>query len=721
MSKRSASFPILLAAVLMLGLPPVLLVLASAPEPASGPPASDDSPTAPVKRLIAQSSNLALLYEAWQRKYVAGGGDHRVVVGVGRARGITDGWSPAEGAVRLDLIAGKVTAEVAGLGGAAADLWLVQSAPDEGIRPTPGDRLVSVGRLRLAGGVARAAASFPPGFFRTFVPDLVAVSPAGRSPVESTLLVGTRPLFERVYTQARVETERRLAAERRPTLASWLRPSALASLFRPRAADANSTQILIAHGLVSQAVGNGGDLFFRGTFGGNGRTCGTCHRAENNLAIDAEFIATLPSSDKLFVASFPPEQGGVPGLERPELLRQFGLILENVDGAENPTVKFTMRGVPHSESMSVSILAPQDGRAPVQRPGWSGDGAPQTGALRFFAAGAVFQHFTKNLARREGIDFVSPTATQLDQMEAYQLATGRTNELNLAQVSLTNAAANNGRILFLDNAVAKCNRCHLNAGANIQIPPDTQPTNRNFDTGVETVTNPARAVENFPFDGGFGLAPKDCDGDLVNDCFGDGSFNTTPLIEAADTEPFFHSNVAATVEDSVRFYTTSNFTNSASGQFIGPIILTTQQINDVAAFLRVINASFNADIAVQRNNAALTLENSSSTSPCGTDFNEECTGGGDDVEGKRETVNTLLSLSNAESLDAVEVLEARALHSDAVTLFRSAIAKNNDAIASTSSKTRKSKISSALNDLKAAKAKFGTGLTLNMGDGNLLF
>src|SRR5881397_1359674 len=101
------------------------------------------------------------------------------------------------------------------------------------------------------------------------------------------------------------------------------------------AAHADSTQVLIAHNLVTQAQGDGADLFFRGTFSGNSRTCGTCHRVENNLVVDANFIATLPSTDPIFVAE-PGFPGGVPGLERPALMRGFGLILENVDGLQNP-------------------------------------------------------------------------------------------------------------------------------------------------------------------------------------------------------------------------------------------------------------------------------------------------------------------------------------------------------------------------------------------------
>lgn len=70
----------------------------------------------------------------------------------------------------------------------------------------------------------------------------------------------------------------------------------------------------------------GHDLFFKETFNGNGRTCGTCHREEHNLTIDAAFIATLPKDDPLFVAEFTPALAK--NFEVPKLMREFGLILE---------------------------------------------------------------------------------------------------------------------------------------------------------------------------------------------------------------------------------------------------------------------------------------------------------------------------------------------------------------------------------------------------------
>jgi cytochrome c peroxidase len=87
-------------------------------------------------------------------------------------------------------------------------------------------------------------------------------------------------------------------------------------------------------GIVSQAVCVGAELFFRDDFGGNGRSCASCHPADNNYTIDPTFIAQLPNSDPLFVAEQDPD---LQGLERPDLMRDHGLILENVDGAEDPT------------------------------------------------------------------------------------------------------------------------------------------------------------------------------------------------------------------------------------------------------------------------------------------------------------------------------------------------------------------------------------------------
>src|SRR5438093_533858 len=172
---------------------------------------------------------------------------------------------------------------------------------------------------------------------------------------------------------------------------------------------------------LSQLIAKGSYLFFNETFGGNGRTCGTCHPAENNFTIDPAFIATLPKDNPLFVAEFIPALKE--NFENPALMREFGLILENLDGFADLKNKFVMRGVPHVLGLRTSVNSPGGPRT-----GWSGDGAPGDGSLRSFATGAVIQHFTKTLNRIPGVDFRLPTDEELDALEAFQLSLGRRSE-----------------------------------------------------------------------------------------------------------------------------------------------------------------------------------------------------------------------------------------------------------------------------------------------------
>jgi len=165
-------------------------------------------------------------------------------------------------------------------------------------------------------------------------------------------------------------------------------------------------------------------LFFNEQFAGNGRTCGTCHRAENNLTLDPAFIATLPANDPLFVAEFNPT---LAQLEDSTVLRTRALNRENLDGFDKPPV---LRSVQHTFALSATNGIEQANAGfplspPDHRLGWSGDGAPGRGTLNEFAFGAIVQHFPKNLQRRPGTDFRIPTQEELDSLEAFQLFTGR--------------------------------------------------------------------------------------------------------------------------------------------------------------------------------------------------------------------------------------------------------------------------------------------------------
>jgi mono/diheme cytochrome c family protein len=387
-----------------------------------------------------------------------------------------------------------------------------------------------------------------------------------------------------------------------------------------------------------ELIAKGRDLFFKETFDGNGRTCGTCHPAENNFALDASFIATLPPENPLFVAEFTPALRE--NFENPKLMRMFGLILENLDGFDDLPNKFTMRGVPHVLGLRASVNS-----SGGPRTGWSGDGAPGDGSIRSFATGAVIQHFTKTLSRIPGVDFRLPTDEELDALAAFQLSLGRQQDLALP-LQLKGIVAQRGQQIFLDNALGKCNICHLNAGANAVIPPNVNPSNANFNTGVENLPDIPQKLtgERVPVDDGLGIP-------------GDGTFNTPPLVEAADSGPFFHNNAVDTIEGAVAFYNGEAFRNSPSGQFLAgidpnkvAIRLDATQVVAVAAFLRVINALENIRQAVE-----LLRDRLASPPP------------------RREDPQDLLTRARAETDDAIRVLTGGGLHPQAVLPLQTAL------------------------------------------------
>jgi hypothetical protein len=353
----------------------------------------------------------------------------------------------------------------------------------------------------------------------------------------------------------------------------------------PRAAWAVAALVAAAVGCVSapppldpQAalIAKGRRIFFNETFNGNGRTCGTCHPAENNFTLDPNFIARLPNNNPLFVAEFVPALAK--NFENPRLMRELGLILENLDGFDDPAKGFVMRGIPHTLALRTSIASPAGPRT-----GWSGDGAPGDGSLRSFATGAVIQHFTKSLNRLAGTDFRLPSADELDALEAFQLSLGRQEDLKLP-LPLKGEIARRGQAIFLDREVGKCTFCHQNAGATADLGKGNI-GNQNFDTGVEDLPDqPARLiVRSVPADDGLGIP-------------GDRTFNIPPLVEAAGTPPFFHNNSVATIETAVGFYDGDAFNNSPAGKTLAKLTggdgieIDGTQIQAIASFLRVLNA-----------------------------------------------------------------------------------------------------------------------------------
>lgn len=296
--------------------------------------------------------------------------------------------------------------------------------------------------------------------------------------------------------------------------------------------------------LHAKLINQGRRLFFNETFNGNGRTCGTCHPANNNYTIDPKYIATLSDDNPLFVAEHIPALAN--NFEKPELMRKLGLILENTNGFDDLENNFTLRRVSHISALRTTVSPPSQGNdgtltSHLHRTGWSGD---------------IYATYV---------------------LDSSQL----------------------------------------------------------------------------PFDDGFAS--------------GSNLFNVPPVIEAADTGTFFHSNQINTIEGMISFYASTRvFRNGSTAPLIVP--LNGSQLANVSAFVRVLNADENSRLAIQLIEYAKMLR-------------------------KRADKRINLSLAKSEIRDAIRVLnEGRIHHDDAILSYRRALRY-----------LQKSKLSNAMSTLQQTR------------------
>ena len=400
-------------------------------------------------------------------------------------------------------------------------------------------------------------------------------------------------------------------------------------------------------------------------------------RRDQQLHRRSEAHRHLPPSDPLFVAETNP---ALATLENPDLLRRFGLILVNADGFD-PSRGFVFRGTQNVQALANSTT-PQDpsfgidfstnGRNPnpPERLGWGNDAPP----LRDFALVAIAQHATKTLNRTAGVDFRVPTDEELDALVAYQLSLGRQEDFNLPTLELKSTLASNGKALFLDsgNIVEpghkNCNGCHFNGGGsagmsfNDQTPgfPDIDGSPRGFNIGAATNMNetPLALALGLPRDGGFGqiltVFGSFGNTDDLPPPFGHlelEEFNSPPVVESADTGPFFHNHTVKDLESAVAFYGTPAFQNI--GQNGATPVNISADPNDpevlaIAAFLRVLNALENIRSSINVAERGRTMT-------------------------RAADLRELARLSLAETIDALEVLSEGALATNGEPAIRSAL------------------------------------------------
>jgi len=555
---------------------------------------------------MADPVALISAFDQYAASLASTNGGHLLVAPLTTFRGITTGGLNAGGSVSIDLTTGLVTSKLMGMpAGESFDLWFVDNRPAPG-RTTlaePGDVMLRVGSYSpgAQAGVLKLSITLPSVSSSGFLPDRAFVVHSDQTPTASFVLMGSPTIFDRL-----LHRQVRFAGD--PGDSAGFDPMA-------RGRELNFARL----------VAQGRQIFVREQFDGNGRACGTCHVENHNFTIDPDYIAGLPRSDPLFVAEHNPSLAA--GFEKPDLMRKFGLFIVNADGFDNLQTKLTMRSAQTVLALRNSSTRPDPSFGidftsngmnadPPERLGWSNDGPP----LRDFAIVAIAQHATRTLNRRAGADFRVPTDEELDALAAYQLALGRQEDFDLKSLVLKSALASKGRALFLDTGnIAEtghknCNACHFNAGGttginfNSAIPGfsprlDGNPRGFNMSAPVNVNETPVALSLALPRDGGFGVLPTPLGGfgnfaSVPAGLFPVEEFNAPPLVEAADTAPYFHNHSVADLESAVAFYGTPAFKDSFSsiGGPIGLVFVNISpdpndpEVQAIAAFLRVLNA-----------------------------------------------------------------------------------------------------------------------------------
>ncbi|MGR8980710.1 MAG: hypothetical protein ACU84H_11570 [Gammaproteobacteria bacterium] len=264
----------------------------------------------------------------------------------------------------------------------------------------------------------------------------------------------------------------------------------------------------------AELIDEGFRVFTEETFGGNGRTCGTCHVPVEGYNIFPETIKKLNKRERDIVFA-----SSVPGFENVDLIKTHALFnisggpaplcpgsnpecFDDEDGHSGPIFRGSMRiqalalttevdedVVNDGDFLGTPLLPPEcSAGVELQLPqlGWSGDGSPGTptlafvdldmdgfndcrthhghfdadadGSVRAFATGAIAQHFTRSLDRIPGVDFRRATDAELDAMKAFQEWLGRrplTPEENAAQGTANASEFNILQLDFKDLRVAK--------------------------------------------------------------------------------------------------------------------------------------------------------------------------------------------------------------------------------------------------------------------------
>jgi cytochrome c peroxidase len=376
------------------------------------------------------------------------------------------------------------------------------------------------------------------------------------------------------------------------------------------------------HPSLSQGLGQGEPglefdgkrLFDKETFGGNGRTCNTCHSRETGTLTlaDVRRIVEQSDPDNLLIHDALDENGvSTTRLQTHATIRTTiplppWLSLADDPGATHVTV---FRGIP--STLNTPALDPvllHDGRAPT---------------LQEQALGAVHDHYQNTS---------EPTAAQLDAIAEFQrndahffsthglrkfAATGEPPELPRGRTP----AERRGREFLVDAPFAPpskkgiCALCHSGPMLNMvnqahsSFSPGSPPVGARFiNTGVAIVNAPNNPIRTWVVNDGInpvvtirspdvGLlldpTPSTPPPTVIPRAFFASLFKIPTLWGVKDTAPYFHDNGAKTLREAVAHYQRFfNFTEEqdpvGSRSLGGLITLTDDDVDDIVAYLQLL-------------------------------------------------------------------------------------------------------------------------------------
>ena len=381
-----------------------------------------------------------------------------------------------------------------------------------------------------------------------------------------------------------------------------------------------SNNLSLTQGLGQDELGielDGKKLFDKETFGGNGRTCQTCHRKDTGTLTlaDVQRIIDKSDPDDAFLTHDALDDDGV-GTTRVQAhatIRMTIPLPRWLSLADDPlaTHVTVFRGIPSTRNTpALDPVLLHDGRAPT---------------LQEQARGAIHDHYQNTS---------EPTIAQLDAIAEFQrtdahffsspalrkfAATGSPPELPPGKT----AAERRGRTFLVDapfNPPSKrgiCALCHggpmLNMvnQAHSTFSPGSPPVGARFiNTGVTLVNEPNNPIRTWVVNDGINPVARIDSPDVgvlldptppaaqpppsvIPRAFFAGLFKIPTLWGVKDTAPYFHDNGAKTLRDAVAHYQRFfNFTEAqdpvGSRSLGGRITLTDNDVDDIVAYLQLL-------------------------------------------------------------------------------------------------------------------------------------